>query len=406
MLVFIVPLFSSCSVLNSEGNGESSYTAKILWESNAFVLGSNSNISIEGSSIYVFERTEHRADDDYMLVKLNANTGSVIWQTEPFPMIQLITPKALGNYVYVFIYPSLIYSYNIETGELSTIIQTDTENSGIEIEWNAIAYENYLYFGIYGTENYLARLDTTTIERTRNPADVQHITPEVIWRPALGNYVLAEPVIKDNIIYCLSYCGITSDDPIELVGINMDTKVVVFHKWIDYDKGMERNSLFIHEDIIYVLGESLSAFNLNTGEQIFKKTFSGINPLTAPDNEWYAAIFSSRGKIYHKGKIYYTNSYAHVICIDAQTGKLVWKDAVPPAGSLGINPVIVNDKMYIPYYSGLRVYNTNTGKLIGVDTSLLSSGSGRSLLYNDYMITVRRDRNTGSGTLVAVDVGE
>ncbi len=305
--------------------------------------------------------------------------------------------------MYVFIYPSLIYSYDIET---------DIESNGIEIYSNAIIYENYLYFGfgIPGTSgHYLTRLDTTSIDRTRNQNEAQYIKPEIVWTPESGRPVWAKPIVKDNIIYTLTFVGF-DDNPIELAGIDMDTKTKVFHKWIDYDDGGERNSLTICNDIIYILGsDSFSAYNLKTTEQVFVKIFSE----KIPEKERYRAGGSVVITDYDE-KFYYTSTVSrrlndtdelrNIFCVDANTGNLLWNDIAPQSESLGTNPIIYNNKMYVPHGYGLRVYNPKTGKLIGVDKSFDGFGHGRNLLYNNYMITIRRNNN-GVGKVVAVDVG-
>lgn len=413
ILLFFIPFLSSCFILSDESGNtevESLYTAQIAWESDTFIIRYAPGITLEGTSLYVYEDMEDKYDADFRLVKLDANTGSVIWRTESFPMIQLRAPIVIAEYVYVFIEPSLIYSYDTETGELSAIIETDTEHMGIFIEYNAISYGKYLYFAIGGaTKNYLARLDTAAIDRSGNPSKPQNINPEVVWIPESKMRVKAEPVIRENVIYCLTYSGLGRDNPIEFGGINMDTKQIVWHKWIDYDNGIETYSLLTHEDNIYILSKSISAYNFNTGELLFLKIFSN----KTPEREMYAASFSLGG-VYHKGKIYYTNSepklldesdFRNIICIDAKTGELVWNDVARRSDSMGTNPLIINDRMYVPHFYGLRVYDTNTGKLVGVDKSFIGSGSARNILYKNYMITIRRESITGIGKIVAIKLG-
>jgi outer membrane protein assembly factor BamB len=382
-----------------------SYTTNIAWESDTFVAHHYRSVTIVNSAVYIFGAAASDSEGE-MLVKVDANNGSVIWKTDPFPIAELISPKVIDDYVYVFIGKSLIYSFEEKTGELSAIIDTD-----MEIDWSVIAYKNYLYFGagIGSGEHYLVRLNTADIDRTMNVTESQHIIPEVIWTTETGKVVWAEPVVKDNIIYTHTYPA-SYDVPVEFVGINMDTKDIEWYKQINYDDGWSQYSLSIHEDIIYILSSSISAYNLNTGEQVFLKTFSD----DTPDKELYSPA-DSLGQTYHEGKIYFTNGssrysgdgddYQNIFCIDAQTGELVWSDIPLDSESLGTNPIIHNNRMYVPHHYGLRVYNPKNGKLIGVDKSFCGAGRGRNLLYNNYMITVRCDENTGDGTLVALNLG-
>jgi hypothetical protein len=387
------------------------YTTNIAWESDTFVVNTSGRTSIVGSEVYVFGEAAPDDSEKELLVKVNADTGEVIWKSESFPITYKCAPKVIGDHVYIFIGESLIYSFIAETGELSAIIETDIEDKGIKIESNAITHGNYLYFGTFMSplENYLVRLDITDIDRAKSPAAPQYISPEIVWVPESGRPVWAEPVVKDNIIYCLTFV-FYNDAPVELVGINMNTKAVVFHKWLDHDDGGGEKPLLINEDIIYILSRSISAYNLNTGEPVFIKTFTN----DTPDEKWYSAA-SSLGQTYYEGKIYYTNGISrtasdtdkkrNTFCIDAKTGELLWSDIPSNSESLGTNPIIYNDKMYVPQGYGLRVYNAKNGKIIGTDTSFWGACIGNNLLYKNYMITVRYNENTGDGTLVAVNLG-
>jgi outer membrane protein assembly factor BamB len=161
---------------------------------------------------------------------------------------------------------------------------------------------------------------------------------------------------------------------------------------------------------LYYLSWAISAYNLKTGKQLYLKEFSLSN---TSNNEGFYHAGGAVDKVFYKGKIYYTNGssfrngFRNINCIDAETGKLVWHDIYKYSESLGINPIIAHGKMYVPQFMGIRVYNPDNGKLIGVDTSFCGFGTGgRCLLYNDYMITARVNRDTGESQIVAVYVGE
>jgi hypothetical protein len=82
----------------------------------------------------------------------------------------------------------------------------------------------------------------------------------------------------------------------------------------------------------------------------------------------------------------------------------VWNDIAKGSHSLFNNPVIAHGLLYLPQYNGLRVYEPHSGRLIGVDKSFFGMDRGRNILYGDYMICVRENRN-GDDTVVAVYVG-
>jgi hypothetical protein len=203
-----------------------------------------------------------------------------------------------------------------------------------------------------------------------------------------------------------------SGTPAELVGVNIDTKEEVWYTTCDNEPGEFSYPLLINDDVLYYLGSEIRAYNLKTKELLYVKTF----PNDTPPEKRYSPT-DNYGYVYYKGKLYYTKNvaptsdnekYKNIFCIDAKTGNLEWSDVAKFSESLGTIPIIAHDRMYVAQSSGLRVYNTNTGKQVGVDTTFCGSGIGmsHSVLYNDYMITFKYDRDTGVADLVAIDVGK
>jgi outer membrane protein assembly factor BamB len=137
---------------------------------------------------------------------------------------------------------------------------------------------------------------------------------------------------------------------------------------------------------------------------------------TIPKTQNYGGV-SSLQSVFYQGEIYYTsgagnlagesNTCRNIHCIDAATGKLVWNDIANGSESLETNPIIAHNRLYISQSVGLRVYDPETGRLIGVDKNFIGEGLDRNLLYKDYLICERYpSRNHGAGTLVAVDVSK
>jgi hypothetical protein len=63
----------------------------------------------------------------------------------------------------------------------------------------------------------------------------------------------------------------------------------------------------------------------------------------------------------------------------------------------------------VSQYSGLRVYNSENGKLIGVDKNFCGNAFGRNILYKDYLITTRFEKDNpdkAGSVVVAVNVGK
>jgi outer membrane protein assembly factor BamB len=256
------------------------------------------------------------------------------------------------------------------------------------------------------------------IDQSGNAA-TQVITPEILWRPETGGYVYARPVVYNNVIYTGTNIWIQGVEgkPVELAGFDTGTKEMVFHvtfggpedigvNALNIERGIKRNPIFIHDGVLYYLSTSIGAWDLTTGEKLYRHVFAA----DLPEPKMY--LGETLQAVFYKGNVYYTNlscyepdSTRNIHCINAATGKLVWNAIAKNSSSMDTNPIIAHDKLYVPQYHGLWVYNPRNGKLIGVDRLFLGESFGRNILYKDYMICIQNDKND-NGRLVAVDVSK
>jgi hypothetical protein len=416
---------SSCDLFK-DGDEEPSYTAQIAWDS-GLRSGAHQDYMVYEDNVYFYERPEGYNAGTYRLTKLNAETGALVWRsTELFGGIVYCQPAVIGGYVYVFLQPNVIMCFDRETGEHSALVRVDVDNKGLELRWFATAYQDYLYLGLGIEDNYFVRLNVSLIDQ--GAVAMQYISPEILWEPETGGFLGSEPVVYKNVVYT-STCSPLAYKVIELAGFDERTGDMVFHKTFGGKEDLAanipfpetgpqiggNNPIFTHNDVLYYLNFSIAAWDLKTGKQLYRHVFTG----DIPEAKTYYAVDSLQ-HVYYKKKIYYTsgmsftsnqNSYRNLFCIDAATGKLVWNASTKNASAKSVetlmtNPIIANGKLYVAQFSGLRVYEPGTGKLIGEDKSFCGMGMGRNVLYKDYMICVRMDRDTGRGRLVAVYVGK
>jgi outer membrane protein assembly factor BamB len=406
-----------------ENDNEPNYKTKIAWNSNLY-SDDDGSITVDGGSVYFYERPPGLAqfNNIYNLTKLDAKTGKLIWRSNrTFRDVKYCQPVVIGGFVYVFLYLNIIVCFNSETGTHTATVAVDIENKNLELEGNAIAYGQYIYMGLWKNGQYFVRLNVNSINHTGDPDEIQKPAPETLWEEEVGKlFFCAVSVVHDNIVY-VNTTNPLAHVPVEIMGFDLETKKRVFHVSFGdpEDVGLPfpetggtggANPLLIHDGVLYFLNLSISAWDLTSKEQLYCHTFN----YNIPEPQWYLADRSLQA-VYYQNKIFYISGvsylpdrFRNIHCIDAKTGKLVWNDIAKDSASLETNPIIAHGKLYVSQYTGLRVYEAETGKLTGVDKSFCGADMGRNVLYEDkdYMICVRKDRNTGDGKVVAVYVGK
>jgi outer membrane protein assembly factor BamB len=406
-------LLFSCN--GNKENGDSVYTAVIAWNTDLI-----SNVyhvhTVHGDYIYFYERPPgYTTVNIYALTKLDARTGAFIWRSdEIFSNILFCQPIEIGEYVYVFLEPNFIACFKKETGEITAIVKVNI-NESTWIYDNVTSYQQYIYMSLRW--NYFVRLNVDNIIHG-DPETAQDITPEILWQTETGNSVTSKPIFYNDVVYTNTYSPLALE-PVELAGFDINTKEMVFYTTFGGPEddglpfpengGFMGNPILIHNDILYFLNWSIAAWDLNTGEQLYRHTFTN----DIPQSQRYYATSHSLQSVYYNENIYYTsgvsytpNSFKNIHCINASTGLLVWSTIAESSETLSTNPIIAHGKLYVSQHSGLRKYDPENGNLLDLDSTFRGVGMGRNILYNDYMICIRIDRTTNEGRLVAVYVGE
>jgi outer membrane protein assembly factor BamB len=395
----------SCSLFGVD-NTEPSYNINTAWRSwtTSFHV---SNKVIECDYIYGYTNY-------YELVKIDARNGEVIWRSiNRLYMPVDCDPIIIGNHIYVlsidFGY-AYIYSINKEDGNITAIINTNVNNDSSFWLREAVGVGNYIFF----STGSLCRLDVRNINHdysytVRTPEFLEY---EIVWSPTELNHGLQRDFFVNNgIVYAHSY-SLDDNAGCEIVGYDSETLKQVFYKKVSYDSGTSKNAFVVQDNILCVmLGRSITGFDLNTGEEIYRKVF----PVGTGTNNFWSTGGYTQGIVVYNGKAYFCDSGSHIEdsepdnirCVDIKTGQGVWSAAPPVSESLGTKPVIYKDKLYITHGYGLRVYNADTGKLLGVDNRYEFSSSGNDILYNNYLITSLLDKkDNNKWPIVAINLGE
>ena len=331
----------------------------------------------------------------------------------------------VGNKLY-FMRPNkgLIYCYAENNGKLLAQIQIGTTET--EAIYNRCSLETIvtdgtaLYWGSAGEPGsisaHLLKLDLDTIDYTQNGA-IQIRVPRSLYTKADWRQCIfwAAPIIDNGVLYFNTLNRDYPDGYSTLVAIDLQSETVKWEKQLSGVAGTTLNTLLVRDDILYVINSSLLRVNKYTGDILTRydsEENSTEHPATTPSP-------SLCGIWYDDGRLYYTticSSDAHsqtgipekfiysLVCIDAKTLKFLW-GFHPVSGTSSTYPAVKDGKAYIvTHIDGLRVFDAKTGKLLGVDKSIIAWGNEANVLYKDYFIFFNKNFKTNRATLCAIRV--
>jgi outer membrane protein assembly factor BamB len=421
VILLAVISFSTCPVNFDDkpsSDDEPNYNLPVVWKSDV-LRPFSSQMTSDRDGVYILNFMEN----DFSTVKLNKLnplTGITIWSTDYFEEVSVYQPIITDSCIYVTLWDSGILCFDKESGRQLARVKITGDNPNMWVTSNYFLYDNYFYFG-YGEEIttdividdfYLARINANSIVMDGNTRE-QPIEPELLWQGRYKSCILSLPIVYNNILYCnTKTLDITI--PVEIAGIDINTKKELFYDSFggdrDYifDHGWERNSLYIKDDIMYYLSWSIAAYDITN----YKKLYHIIFDNSTPKNKNYSAG-DFLDITFHNNKIYYTTTGTNylgdtgsrnIFCINKNDGKLVWSAIPRKSESLGTNPVIYNGKVFIPHMNGVRVYNADNGKLIGVEKSIEGNSICFNQLIGSIMITDSLSDEYPDGQLIALDL--
>jgi|GEM_PF-3344716 len=420
-LLLSLILFSTCPsiIINNTSDNdlnydESDYIIPIIWKSDVsrpFV----SRITSDEEGIYIYNFQKN----DFTTVRLNkvdSETGKTVWSTGYFNEVNLYPPIIKGNYIYAFLEDNIILCFDKTDGSMLTQVKIVYNNENMRVTSGYYEYGNYFYFGfgniITSSDYYLARINIDLFAKSVD-SNIQLLEPEIIWQSRFIGRIHSRPIVYNDVVYCNT---ITFDPgiPVELAGIDINTKKEVFYDSIGgdrdyiYDRGSGRYSLFVKDDILHYLSMSIAAYDIKNYNKLYHILFYNDTPR---DKNYGASWFLNA--TFYKNNIYYTTRASNIFgekdtrnifCINAINGSLVWSAIPKISESLGTNPVIYDNKVFIPHMNGVRVYNADTGKLLGVEKRIEGSAGCFNQLFGSIMITVEDSAEYPDGQVIALDL--
>ena len=423
---------SSCDLLfnntkQKDDGKEPAYTPNYAWQLKLDGTQIGSQMYIQQQFLYLVERI-HREGADIQLVKIDMETGVYVWKADQISdgeQWRSSNVVKVGNKLY-FMRPNkgLIYCYAENNGKLLAQIQIGTTET--EAIYNRCSLETIvtdgtaLYWGSAGEPGsisaHLLKLDLDTIDYTQNGA-IQIRVPRSLYTKADWRQCIfwAAPIIDNGVLYFNTLNRDYPDGYSTLVAIDLQSEMVKWEKTLSGVAGTTLNTLLVRDDILYVINSSLLRVNKHTGDILTRydsEENSTEHPATTPSP-------SLCGIWYDDERLYYTticSSDAHsqtgipekfiysLVCIDAKTLKFLW-GFHPVSGTSSTYPVVKDGKAYIvTHIDGLRVFDAKTGKLLGVDKSIIAWGNEANVLYKDYFIFFNKNFKTNRATLCAIRV--
>ena len=399
----VICILTSCplSLGSGSGNGkqnpqfnEPKYEKKMVWSRDTQGGAVWGDPLIEGNTCY-FPASSVKDGTKWgsKLSKIDLNTGQAIWETGLIPARYIESPVKIGNKIYVPLNLSgiMLAFSDVDGSHAATVQFGATEilagDNGPRNK-HTVVYGNSLIWGNLRTlhpENPygIMRFDVSLIDFSKSPQEVQYIEPVLIWSNDRGDGIYANPVVDNGILYFVTMDHRVWGDPTWtslLIALNIETKAVVWQREAPHMGGDKSFSLIINGERLYAVDNGPSCYNKYTGEPYYEKGWPS-DPINEP---FLFAETYGRGITLHNNRLYYTNGitplaaneypgmkhFENILCVDGNTGNMIWGAVNPDSSSLATYPAVHNGKAYIVTDRGLRVYNADNGKLIGVDNSV------------------------------------
>ena len=421
---------SSCGLLfnnNKQKDAEPVYTPNYAWQLKLDGMQIHSQAYTADNYLYLLQNIEREKEDGVQLIKIDMETGVYVWKADQiFDGHQWYSSNIVkaDNKLYFMRKNGIIYCYSDVDGTLLARIQVGaTEAEAIRNRCflkTIVTDGTALYWGSAGEPGsisaHLLKLDLDAIDYTQN-GTIQIRVPRSLYTKADWRQCIfwSAPIIDGKILYFNTYNREHPEGYSTLVAIDLQSEKAKWEKELHGLQGRVNNDLIIKDNILYMLDvTALLRLDKHTGEVLTRYDDEKDPPYTQP---LMIPTVSLCGIWYDDGRLYYTTVGStetasqtgmskdlvySLVCIDAKTLKFLW-GFHPVSGTSSTYPVVKDGKAYIvTHIDGLRVFDAKTGKLLGVDKSIIAWGNEANVLYKDYFIFFNKNFKTNRATLCAI----
>ncbi|OHE65582.1 MAG: hypothetical protein A2001_10690 [Treponema sp. GWC1_61_84] len=430
IMTAILPLLIILSCVSPADGGdieapeEPAFNIQPVWKLDT-EYGTTSQPLQDGRYLYIVESNSVYHDEAawFRIAKVDLESGAFAWRSPVIWDRERTSPAVCGGRVFIQTYAGVMLALSNEDGSLIATIRfasTPEESKMHGADFHLVADESAIFWAHWDADpanpRGLARFDTSLIDYSRNPSDIQTIAVEIVWG---GEYsILTRPVIADGAIYVLTYNREYWDRSgySILAAIDCDTLVERWRRNIPFFQGSFSHPILVSEGSVIIADQSLACYRTQDGTPRYEIPQDESNLLY---EVLLGGAYSGAGIFYYNDKLYYTKSSHYktaemngtpekfnknILCVDASTGRLLWGDMPPQSPSLGTRPIVAAGKVYVVAYDQLRVYDAETGKLLGVDMTIRNGGNEPNALYNGKLIFFDRDIKARKKTLTAIQV--
>ena len=422
IFIFLILVFlCSCKFnnQNQKNDEEPSYTPDILWtlETDAYW---NEFQTQEDKYLY-FQQSKN---DGTNIAKVDLSTGKYVWESDCFPTYCSYSICVLENYICLLDKESNLLFFDKYTGKFLTKVfftENDTEKIFSEPTGNTLTYyKNCIYYGRRskdGDKSYRGIM-CLPVEVINFNIKEQIVEPNFIL-PVQEGCFINKFLIENDILYSVTMNhNYPESGSVYCISFDLKNNKVLWKTEIESFYGYGFNSLVMTESKIFLFDCGICALNKDNGEIVFYKNQSWEDlqhEVHLSTNVYSTGIFQWNNKFYYTRNAYVGSNEKmgrseklnkNIICFDGNKYKLIWADLPPYENgtSLRTRPVIVNEKCFVVTNTGLRVYDANKGKLIGVWKDIYNLGYDMNASYNNSFIFFNHDLNSGKGVLTAINV--
>lgn len=430
-IIFFIFLVTGCNFFPKTNEGknketkEPEYAQDIIWQLELKSCYDSEYALQSGKYYYIAERRKGY-EEDYFYSKIDLSTGDKIWETKSFngppcsfnpPLKEIINGTTCliisGEDKYIHIIDDM-------SGQLLASVKffknnKDESFNTLSFGGPSLSFNNNNLYWASGTK--IIKLNLTGVELFEENENEYYIEPEIVWTNQINNKnILIWPVMYNSILYFVSYDSYPETGYCVLGAFNTITETIKWVKKSNILTGLGFNNMLVADNKLYVIEDAQGCYDLETGETFWEQNET--------EEELYNKISIGAGCYcmgitYDNGKLFFTNGAAstssavtgipeeylkNIQCIDAKTGKYIWGDFPKNSASLFTKPIVVNNQCFVRTWDELRVYNAETGQLIGKDSSITSIGSEIPISFENTFIYIKKNYETGSAVLIAINV--